>query len=91
MNDGIVTVRGVSTNECPTSLISSFSDTVVELVERASFVKDITPIFEKGSELPARLVDAFEVIAIEKIRTRNVIDDHIHSRRAPEVEIDPDA
>ena len=62
-------IREAATNECPVSLISPFSKVIVSTFHRAVILKGVVPILNSGAELPAKMVDALEVTALEKSRT----------------------
>ena len=76
-----ITIRGVNTNECPTSVISC--DPNVELMI-SLFLRNKSlnglGILGNGSELPAKVVDALEVLAVEEVRTDRELEIAIRTR-----------
>jgi hypothetical protein len=72
----LVTIRGVKTAECPTSLISPFSKMVIQIKNRARQANGDNP-FGDLLGWPAKLVDAFSLLGLEERAT----DDEIREAR----------
>lgn len=68
-----VIVEGVTTSECPVSLISPESIVMISTINRSRHVKEAVGTSSLGdiSRLPARFVDAIEIVEIERIRIEN--------------------
>lgn len=66
---------GVSTNECPVSLIPAFAIIANEMCNRGRILKEVIDIFA-GADTPARLVDALEVVEVERLRTNNLMQEY---------------
>lgn len=71
-NQGLVTIQGTSSSECPVSYITGFSKEVLRISYRASNIEHIQ-ILGDGSELPSKFVDALEVIAMEKAEVNEAL------------------
>lgn len=60
---------GLGTSECPVSTIDSWSKAALDLHYRAKALHKTLPnVLGNGDELPAKLVEALETIAIEETR-----------------------
>lgn len=68
-----MTIEGISTNECPVSLITPESLIYLELANRNRHVKEATGqgIFGDNSRCSAKLIDALETLEIERVRVEN--------------------
>jgi len=80
IGDQFIVIRGVSTNECPTSLVTGFTDTMIRLYLRNKNLPNLN-IMGNGSEMPAKVVDAMEVLAIEESRTDRELEIAIRTPR----------
>lgn len=58
----------MSTNECPRSASTPLSEMMLQLHLRNKALPGLN-ILGPGDELPAKMVDAFEVLAVEEQRT----------------------
>lgn len=67
---------GMATNECPVSAITPFSMVMVDQIGRAKRLKGELGILAFGpdaSEIPAKIVDAIDVVTIEGWRVDNAL------------------
>ena len=78
---------GVSTNECPVSLISPFSIIANELANRSKILNEVVSVFD-GANTPARRVDALETIEVERMRTNGTFEEQKALELAHERQVD---
>jgi len=83
--DKTIVIEGVSTNECPVSVISRRPTLMayLELISRNRHVVDAigSPIFGGDiSQLPAKFVDACQLVQIERITIDNKMVDASQER-----------
>lgn len=66
-------IDGVMTNECPVSLISPESIVSLSVINRNRHVKESLGSGSLGdiSRLPARFIDAVELVEVERTRIEN--------------------
>lgn len=83
IGDFNIAIPGVSTNECPVSLLTPASKTLLSLSTRAHWLHErggLSP-FPTGAGLSSRLADALEVLAVEEARTNHEIEEVLRKRR----------
>jgi hypothetical protein len=67
-------VPDLSTNACPVSIITPESMAMLQLIGRNRHVKEVGgSIFGDVSKLPARFVDAMELVQIERTTLDNLM------------------
>ncbi len=67
-----MTIEGVSTNECPVSLISPFSMVAIQIANRVENMAGV-PILGDAHKMPAKFIDALEVIMVERSRVTHAM------------------
>lgn len=68
-------VRGLSTAECPVSLISSTTLDALGQINRARRVQELSgaSVLGDGSQLPAKFVDVIDLISMESVKAENAM------------------
>lgn len=67
-------VPGCATNECPVSLITGYSQTVVLLAARAkTLATSGVNLYSEGSRLSSKFVDALEIVASEGSKVESAV------------------